>query len=501
MGSNASGRGQDRFRSDLKDRTVPRTDSGNHPAASGERGITVLLIEDNPAHAELVSRALADAQAGYNLVVVPSLHRARAYLDSSSPDLILADLALPDGQGLDILNTDQGKLDLPVVVLTAQGDEQVAVEAMKAGTLDYIVKSASAFAAIPIIVERALREWGHIVERRRAEEALLFSEQRYRQLVEDSFDGIFTQKGTTITFANKQLYEMLGYGPGELEGLDHWLLYHPDYQELTRSRARERLRGEAPPSRYEVKLQRKDGTSFDGEVGARTFMVDGEPGIQVWVRDISDRKRAEEELRKSEERHRFLSENMADIIWTLDHDFQTTYVSPSIKKALGFTPEERKRQTLAEMVTPDSIQKIMAVFQAELRRDDEAQADPDRYVSVEVEYYHRDGHTVWMENSVKALRDEDGRIVGMYGSSRDITERKAAEAERDRLIGELEEALVKVKTLRGLIPICANCKKIRDDSGFWQQVEVYMRDHSEAQFSHGLCPECLAKLYPDFVPD
>ena len=68
-----------------------------------------------------------------------------------------------------------------------------------------------------------------------------------------------------------------------------------------------------------------------------------------------------------------------------------------------------------------------------------------------------------------------------------------------RKIGELQRALAEIKTLRGIVPICASCKKIRDDAGFWQQVEVYVRDHSEAEFSHGICQECMKKLYPEFV--
>jgi CheY-like chemotaxis protein len=71
------------------------------------------------------------------------------------------------------------------------------------------------------------------------------------------------------------------------------------------------------------------------------------------------------------------------------------------------------------------------------------------------------------------------------------------EAERDRLIRELEDALAEIKTLRGILPICSYCKKIRDDEGYWHQVEVYIRDHSEAEFSHGICPECAKKLYPE----
>lgn len=80
----------------------------------------------------------------------------------------------------------------------------------------------------------------------------------------------------------------------------------------------------------------------------------------------------------------------------------------------------------------------------------------------------------------------------------EIAEHKKTEAERERLISELQEALKNVKQLTGLLPICANCKKIRDDTGYWHQVEVYVRDHSEAEFSHGMCPNCMKVFYPEF---
>jgi hypothetical protein len=70
-----------------------------------------------------------------------------------------------------------------------------------------------------------------------------------------------------------------------------------------------------------------------------------------------------------------------------------------------------------------------------------------------------------------------------------------------RLNEELQAALAKGKILSGLLPICASCKKIRDDKGYWQQVEIYIQDHSEAEFTHGFCPDCLAKLYPDYYLD
>jgi DNA-binding NtrC family response regulator len=82
--------------------------------------------------------------------------------------------------------------------------------------------------------------------------------------------------------------------------------------------------------------------------------------------------------------------------------------------------------------------------------------------------------------------------------AREIAERKRAEEEEERLILELREALASIKTLRGLLPICAHCKKIRNDKGKWEQMEVYIRDRSAADFSHGICPDCMRKFYPEY---
>ena len=112
--------------------------------------------------------------------------------------------------------------------------------------------------------------------------------------------------------------------------------------------------------------------------------------------EIKERKRAEEELRKNEEKFRFLTENVPDIVWTLDVDFNTTFVSPSIEKILGVTSEERKSQPLEKMMTPNSLERAEKMFFIELGRDKESSADSERSVKIEVEYYHKNGSIVWM---------------------------------------------------------------------------------------------------------
>ncbi|MCX5803511.1 MAG: PAS domain S-box protein, partial [Proteobacteria bacterium] len=170
-----------------------------------------------------------------------------------------------------------------------------------------------------------------ITKHKKAEEALRESEEQYRTLIEESFDGIFVQKGPKIIFANQRLHTMLGYPYGELQGLDHWRVYHPDYQHITRERAQARMRGEQAIERYEVKLQRKDGTSFDGEIYAHAIMLGNEPGIQVWVRDITERKQAEKQLHNEKERFFTLSKNAPFGMIMIDKDGNFIYVNSKFK--------------------------------------------------------------------------------------------------------------------------------------------------------------------------
>ena len=130
----------------------------------------ILLIEDEKAHAELIRRAFKSHPKEVGLTITTSLYEAQQYLAKSIPDLVIADLFLPDGKGVELLPTDKETATFPVIITTSHGDEQVAVEMIKAGALDYVVKSEAALAVMPRIAERVLREWGFIIERRQAQE-------------------------------------------------------------------------------------------------------------------------------------------------------------------------------------------------------------------------------------------------------------------------------------------------------------------------------------------
>lgn len=140
--------------------------------------------------------------------------------------------------------------------------------------------------------------------------------------------------------------------------------------------------------------------------------------------------------------------------------------------------------------TTESVMKI-----SKMLREISSPEKPEKRIDFEI--ICKNGKIIIVEASVTILLDQVGEPAGLRFVTRDVTERKKAQEEREKLIRELREALASVKILSGLLPICSCCKKIRNDEGYWEQIESYIRDRSDADFTHGICPECRKKLYPN----
>ncbi|MBP8819162.1 MAG: HD domain-containing protein [Syntrophomonadaceae bacterium] len=139
---------------------------------SGTELIKILIIEDDEAHSELIARSFEDHQTTFNLIFKTNLKESRQYLEENQPQIVLCDWMLPDGKGLDIFPQDPKQIPFPIVVMTSYGNEELAVETIKAGAFDYIVKSADTLANMAFFVLRVLREWNHIAARKEAEKRL-----------------------------------------------------------------------------------------------------------------------------------------------------------------------------------------------------------------------------------------------------------------------------------------------------------------------------------------
>jgi hypothetical protein len=146
--------------------------------------------------------------------------------------------------------------------------------------------------------------------------------------------------------------------------------------------------------------------------------------------------------------------------------------------------------SISILIPADRPQDLPEIYQNSARVE-----RAERFETVRV---RKDGSQAEVSLSISPLQDDRGKIIGVSTVALDISKRKREEAERMRLIQELTETLGHVKTLSGLLPICASCKKIRDDEGYWQQVETYIMAHSDADFTHGICPECSQRVYAQF---
>ena len=178
-----------------------------------------------------------------------------------------------------------------------------------------------------------------------------------------------------------------------------------------------------------------------------------------------------------------------DPIFCILADGTYRYVNKAFAGPFGRRPEEVIGRRIWDLFSEDEAAKRMAVVGKAFETGETIVFD------VRVPTAAGDRHYI---TSVKPVLDEAGHVSSVVCISKDISERKRVELERERLVQELQEALGRVKTLSGLLPICAGCKKIRDDRGYWTQIEAYLQAHSEAEFSHGLCPDCVASHFPDY---
>jgi PAS domain S-box-containing protein len=199
---------------------------------------------------------------------------------------------------------------------------------------------------------------------------------------------------------------------------------------------------------------------------------------------LVSRKRAEEMITESEQRYRSLFEDSRDAIYTSSRDGIILDANEAALELFGYSRSELIGMHIGEIyVARDDRRK----FQQEIE-------DKGSVRNFEVLLRKKDSSIMNCLYTSSIRKSAQGEIIGYHSIVHDITELKRIEEERQDLIEELRLALENIKTLRGLVPICASCKKIRDDKGYWNRIEEYIEAHSEAVFSHGLCPECQKRL-------
>ncbi len=212
-------------------------------------------------------------------------------------------------------------------------------------------------------------------------------------------------------------------------------------------------------------------------------------------------KSLKEKIKQLEKKHRIIADNLIDAIWSLDVEtLKFDYITPSIEKISGYTAEEFKNFTIADRLTPESLHKVEAILAEEIPRFEQG---VKAIKTLDVELFHKNGNTYWGEIRAKFIKESD-KPLKIVGVIREITDRKKTEQQQDKLIKQLGEALAEknkllkeIKVLRGLLPICSGCKRIRDEHDKWWPLDAYVRAHTETDFTHTICPDCKDVFYSD----
>jgi PAS domain S-box-containing protein len=263
-----------------------------------EHTVHILLVEDDPAHAELIRRAFEVRGDRSKLTIAHTLSEALIHLENTSFNLVIADWRLPDGDSSELLNKKPHNPDPPVIIMTSYGSERNAVDVLKSGALDYIVKSSESMTDMPHIAEKAIEQWRNRQEKEKIQIALMESEAQFRLLAENSSDMISKHdtRGTFL-YVSPACRRILGYEPQELIGnpvapLVHpedakqlaALLSTPDWKDITIT--------------VDYRARHKNGEYIWIETTARPFYdeLSGRQEFQASSRNITERKEAEEKL-------------------------------------------------------------------------------------------------------------------------------------------------------------------------------------------------------------
>jgi len=313
--------------------------------------VHILLIEDDPAHAELIQRAFEDRGGDAKLTIAHTLAEAREQLEISTPTLIIADWRLPDGDSSELLHEDQDEHVIPVIFMTSYGSERNAVDVIKSGALDYIVKSSESMTDMPHIAERAIEQLNAMKEKEQMRKQLTESEAQFRLLAENSSDMISKHDTAgTFIYVSPACRTLLGYEPDELIGTSVTPIVHPEDAEQYISLLSTPEWNDITVT-VDYRARHKNGEYIWVETTARLFFdeASGQQEFQASSRNITERKEAEEQLQRA---HNDLQEAYDKTIegWVLaldlrdketeGHTQRVTNMTEKLARAIGFSDEE-----------------------------------------------------------------------------------------------------------------------------------------------------------------
>jgi diguanylate cyclase (GGDEF)-like protein/PAS domain S-box-containing protein len=401
----------------------------------------ILIVDDEPSHIALIQRSLLGTNDAVTVSIATNLQACREEIARHRPAIVLLDLNLPDGSSLAFLEQIATANTFPVLIMTSSGSEALAVETLKAGAIDYLVKSPQAFEDMPRTIERCLREWHLQQEHQHAIHALRESERRFRTLLQDiravavqgySVDG-------TVHYWNRASEDLYGYSAAEALGRKLCELIIPAAMtaEIRRNIEEMSQSGEPAPSQ-EYQLKRKDGSDVMVFTSHAVLAEPGQaPEFYCIDIDITERKRNEAQLNKLSQ---VVEQSPAMVIIT-DLNGEIEYVNPFFSKVTGYAAGE-------------VIGSNFRTFQLNGMKEEEyrqlwQQLEAGEDWHGEVHNKRKDGSNYWERVLISPLRDRQGEICNYISIREDISAHKAYEqqlqhqATHDALTGLVNRSLLK----------------------------------------------------------
>ncbi len=355
-------------------------------------------------------------------------------------------------------------------------------------SMDKVERAMNFLAELTVIVgnsgydRKKLLEVNENLEQRVEERTteLMDSNERFRSLSEAAFEGIVISENGVIIDINDTCCNMVGYQPSELINTEATALIPLDLRDGVKQKILSGFEGA-----YESKCLRKDGAIFPIEVQAKMFLHNGKNARVTAVRDITERKRNERQIEIEKHFSESLINSLPSTMYVFDQLGRLKRWNKNLESVTGYTSDQIKNMNPLDFIVLKDKTRVKEIIEKFFIEGS---------ASIEADFLTMSGEAIpYLLTGYKFVQNDLNYIVGI---GVDIRDRVKSEKEKETLIEKLQATLVQVKQLSGFLPICASCKKIRDDKGYWNQIESYVRDHSEAEFSHSVCPDCFEKLYP-----
>lgn len=446
--------------------------------------LRLLIVEDDPAHARLIMRGFRADMDDFELATSFSLRDAKASIESGTPDLVIVDLSLPDGSGAELIESDHLTQRYPVMIITSQGDEQTAVEMLKRGAIDYVVKSDGGFDELPRLARRSVREWRLQREKIEAEIALRNSEQRYRALIDHSPMSIVVACKERIVLVNGMAMKCLGAdNTSQVIGKSIHDFSIPDSSAIAEHEGDNSI-SRFPAMMNEYVLRRIDGSLLDIELMTTTVDYYGQEAIQYVFMDITLRKEAETEMRIRDRAIASASDGIF-IVQLNRGEISVVDCNQAFLEIAG-CPREAVRESGLNVIRCDPryearFQQIVSgiVARQPVRDTIRIHTDQDNYR--------------WVEISISPVQVADSQNAHVVGVVHDITEKVNAEEEIRRRNAELAHFL-RLTAMGELVAGLAHevNQPLYAISNYAGVCENYLKTPEKADFS-GL-QQCVSRI-------